>query len=156
MVNCKFRAQTPNYSKPNDPDEGYDSNSTIDYNFYASGNQESDIVFKEESGVAYAWEGYNYSHKNYHTGVVDANSVIATESDMKDPMFVNFNINGVGLTEYVYDETWDFHVNAGSPVLNGGHSGYGITPYFADGLTVNGKSYSSPAVSSHFGAFGTK
>lgn len=156
MVNCKFRAQTPSYSKPNDPEEGYDSNSVIDYNFYASGNQESDIVFKEESGVAYAWEGYGYSHKNYYKGVVDANSVIATENDLKDPMFVNFDINGVALTEYVYDEAWDFHVNAGSPVLNGAHTGSGITPYFAGGLTVNGNSYNSPAVSSYFGAFGSK
>lgn len=156
MVNCKFRAQTPGYSKPNDPEEGYDSSSVIDYNFYASGSRKSDIVFKEESGVAYAWEGYNYPHKNYYAGVVDANSAVATENDLKDPMFVNFDVNGVALTEYVYDDSWDFHVNAGSPILSGAHSGFGITPYFAGGLTVNGKSYSSPAIFSRFGAFGTK
>lgn len=155
MVNCKFRAMTPSYAKPNDPEEGYDINSIIDYNYYASGSQESDIVFKDDSGVAYSWEGYNYAHKSYYTDVVDAHSVIATENEPKDPMFVNFNIDGVGLTDYVYDEEWDFHVNAGSPVLSGAYSGSDIVPYFAGGLTVNGKSYKSPAISSHFGAFGT-
>lgn len=58
MVNCKFRAQTPSYNLPNDPEEGYASASVIDYNYYASGNQKSDIVFngEKESGVAYAWK----------------------------------------------------------------------------------------------------
>lgn len=154
MVNCKFRAMTPNFSKPDDPEEGYASNSVIDYNFYASGSQKSDIVFNEESGVAYSWEGYNFNHKSYNTGVVDAHSLIATQSDSKDPMFVNFNINGVGLTDYVYNEGWDFHVKPGSPVLSGAYQGTAIAPYFAGGLTVNGKTYTSPAISNHFGAFG--
>lgn len=156
MVNCKFRAMTPNYKKPNDPEEGYDSKSVIDHNFYASGSQKSDIVFTEDSGVAYAWEGYNYAHEDYNAGVVDANSVIATEDNLQDPMFVNFDVNGVGLTDYVYDDGWDFHVNAGSPVLGGAYTGSDVVPYFAGGLTVNGKSYSSPAVANRFGAFGTK
>lgn len=156
MVNCKFRTMTPNYTKPNDPEEGYDINSVIDYNYYASGNQKSDIVFNEESGVAYSWEGYNYAHKHYYNGVVDTHSIIATESDSKDPMFINFDIDRVELTDYVYNENWDFHVNAGSPVLNGGYSGSDIVPYFAGGLAINGKRYNSPAISSQFGAFGTK
>ena len=33
MVNCKFRAQTPNYDQPNNPEEGYNDASVIDYNF---------------------------------------------------------------------------------------------------------------------------
>lgn len=156
MVNCKFRAMTPNYKKPNDPEEGYDSKSVIDYNFYASGSQKSDIVFTEDSGVAYSWEGYNYDHENYYTGVVDANSVIATENNLEDPMFVNFDVNGVGLTDYAYNDEWDFHVQAGSPVLNGAYTGSDITPYFVGGLTVNGQSYQSPAIQSYFGAYGTK
>ncbi len=156
MVNCKFRAQTPNYSTPDDPDEGYASASIIDYNCYSSGSQASDIVFTEDSGVAYAWEGYNYDHKNYYTDVVDANSMIATETNAIDPLFVNFDINSVGLTDYVYDDSWDFHVNSGSPVLSGAYSGSDITPYFAGGLTVGGKTYTSPAIASYIGAYGTK
>lgn len=154
MVNCKFRAMTPNYSKPDDPEEGYASNSVIDYNYYASGSGRSDIVFSEESGVAYAWEGYNYAHKNYYTGVVDSHSIIATESDGKDPMFKNFDIDNVGLTDYVYDDSWDFHVMSGSPVLSGTYPDADIIPYFANGMTVNGITYTSPAISARFGAFG--
>ena len=154
VVNCKFRAMTPNYTIPNNPDEGYASASVIDYNYYASGSQKSDIVYEEESGVAYAWQGYNYDHENYYTGVVDKNSIIATETDSKDPMFVNYGFNEVALTDYVYDENWDFHVQAGSPVLEGTYPGSDIVPYFAGGLTVNGQSYTSPAIQAHFGAYG--
>ncbi|WP_300724930.1 hypothetical protein [uncultured Bacteroides sp.] len=158
MVNCKFRAMTPNYETPNDPEEGYDENSIVDYNYYTSGSQKSDVVFDgpEDTGVAYSWQGYNYAHENYYNGVVDKNSVIATEENSEDPMFVNFDINGVGLTDYVYDAAWDFHVQANSPVLSGAYPKSDITPYFAGGLTVNGKSYKSPAIANHFGAFGTK
>ena len=156
MVNCKFRAMTPSYTIPNDPEEGYGSKSVIDYNFYASGNQKSDIIFTEDSGVAYAWEGYNYNHEDYYNGVVDAHSVIATENNLEDPKFVNFDVNGVGLTEYVYNDGWDFHVEDGSPVLAGTYPGSDIVPYFAGGLTVNGKSYQSPAIADYFGAYGTK
>ena len=156
IVNCKFRAMTPSFSIPNDPEEGYDDSSVIDYNFYASGSQESDIVFNEESGVAYAWQGYNYEHEDYNVGVVDANSVIATEENGQDPLFVNFDINAVPLTQYTYDAAWDFHVQAGSPVLTGACNGSEAfaAPYFATaGLTVNGQTYNSPAVAAQFGAY---
>ena len=158
MVNCKFRAQTPSYKNPNNPEEGYDNTSVIDYNYYASGSQRSDIVFADASGVAYAWEGYNYAHKNYYEGVVDAHSVIATEQDGKDPLFENFSIHAVPLTSYSYDEAWDFHLKAGSPALTGANSGSAasLKPYFAGGLSVGGTTYSSPAVAAHYGALGTK
>ena len=156
IVNAKFRAMTPSFDIPNDPEEGYDNKSVIDYNFYASGRQKSDIIFTEESGVAYAWEGYNFEHEDYNQGVVDANSVIATEKDLKDPMFVNYDVNGVGLTEYVYDSSWDFHLKSGSPALNGAYNGTEAfaTPLFVNGLTVNGKTYNSPAVQNYYGAYG--
>ena len=157
IVNCKFRAMTPSFSIPDDPEEGYDDDSVIDYNWYASGSQRSEIVFADESGVAYAWEGYNYAHEDYNTGVVDAHSVIATEDDGKDPLFVNFDINAVDLTGYEYDESWDFHLSADSPALEGAYSGNdaAMQPYFAaSGLSVNGQTYNSPAVSSRYGAYG--
>lgn len=65
MVNCKFRAMTPNYKNPNSSDAGYDDKSVIDHNMYVSGTQKSPIVYPEESNVAYAFEGYNYEHKSY-------------------------------------------------------------------------------------------
>ncbi len=159
LVNCKFRAMTPSFDIPNDPEEGYDDDSVIDYNYYASGSQRSDIVWdgEDESGVAYAWQGYNYEHEDYNVGVVDVHSVIATENDLKDPQFVGFDINGVGLTDYVYNDAWDFHLQTGSPALTGACDGTEAfaAPYFSTtGLTVNGQTYTSPAVAAHFGAYG--
>ena len=157
MVNCKFRAMTPSFSIPNNPEEGYNDQSVIDYNYYASGSQRSDVVWDEESGVAYAWEGYNYAHEDYNTGVVDVHSIIATESDLRDPLFVNFPINDVPLMSYTYDASWDFHLQASSPALSGAATGSEAfaVPYFAaQGLTVNGQTYTSPTVAARFGAFG--
>lgn len=162
MVNCKFRAMTPNYDQPNNPDEGYCSQSVIDYNYYASGTQKSDIVFEDESGVAYSWEGYAYNHKNYYEGVVDAHSIITkseAECAVNDPKFVNFPINDVALTDYIYQDAWDFHVQADSPVLTGAYDGNdeAMAPYFGtEGLKVNGQTYTSPAVEARYGAYGTK
>ena len=162
MVNCKFRAMTPNYSIPNNPDEGYNDKSVIDYNYYASGTQKSDVVFAEESGVAYSWEGYAFAHENYNEGVVDVHSVItktAEDCAANDPKFVNFPINEVALTDYVYNNAWDFHVQAGSPVLAGAYDGNdaALAPYFGtEGLSVNGQTYTSPKVEARFGACGTK
>ena len=61
------------------------------------------------------------------------------------------------LDAYVYDNSWDFHVAANSPVLKNAYSGNDakMQPYFgASGLTVNGQTYTSPAVQAWFGAFG--
>lgn len=153
MVNCKFRTMTPNYKNPNASDAGFDDKSVIDYNMYVSGTQKSTIVYPEESNVAYAYEGYNYTHKSYNPAI-DTHSVIATAENLVNPQFSNFDINAVGLTDYAYDSSWDFHLTAGSPALSG--TSATLTPCFADGLVINGKSYQSPAIKSHFGAFGTK
>lgn len=153
MVNCKFRTMTPNYKNPNASDAGFDDKSVIDYNMYVSGTQKSTIVYSEESNVAYAYEGYNYTHKSYNPAI-DTHSVIATAENLVNPQFSNFDINAVGLTDYAYDSSWDFHLTAGSPALSG--TSATLTPCFADGLVINGKSYQSPALKSHFGAFGTK
>lgn len=153
MVNCKFRTMTPNYKNPNASDAGFDDKSVIDYNMYVSGTQKSAIVYPEESNVAYAYEGYNYTHKSYNPAI-DTHSVIATAENLVNPQFSNFDINAVSLTDYAYDSSWDFHLTAGSPALSG--TSATLTPCFADGLVINGKSYQSPALKSHFGAFGTK
>lgn len=157
IVNCKFRAMTPNFNIPNNPEEGYNNASVIDYNYYASGSQKSDIVFDKESGVAFAWAGYNFKHEDYNTGVVDAHSVIATENNGKDPLFVNFPINDVALTSYLYDAAWNFHLQENSPALTGAYSGseaFAVPFFSSNGLVLNGREYTSPAVAPHFGALG--
>lgn len=153
LVNCKFRAMTPNYKTPNSPDGGFDDKSVIDYNMYVSGTQKSAIVYPGESNVAYAYEGYSYAHKSYNPAI-DSHSVIASAENLVDPQFVGFDINAVALTEYLYDSAWDFHLKAASPALNGMSAT--VSPCFASGLLVNGKTYYSPAIEPHFGAFGVK
>lgn len=153
MVNCKFRAMTPNYKNPNSSDAGYDDKSVIDYNMYVSGTQKSPIVYPEESNVAYTYEGYAYAHKSYNPDI-DVHSVIATADNLVNPQFVNFDINAVGLADYVYVSTWDFHLAEGSPALSGASAS--LTPCFADGLEVNNKLYYSPSIQPQFGAFGVK
>lgn len=172
MVNCKFKATTPLWEHPG-LDGGYDrNNSVIDYNYYASGSQKVDAGFVYDEGIEYSWEGYNYDYKTneeygngevetswYDTKKVDVHSIVAKENDSKDPKFVNYPINEIALTEYVYQDAWDFHVQAGSPVLTGANDGSDATmqPYFGtSGLTVNGKTYTSPKVEARFGAYGTK
>ena len=152
LVNCKFRAMTPKYTTPDNPEKGYDDDSVIDYNYYASGSQKSSVVFDEESGVAFSWQGYNYEHSNYNPAV-DTHSIVALESDGKDPLFASFDINGVALTEYVYDQSWDFHLKEGSPALVS--TAASVEPFFAEkGLTVGSETYRSPALKPYYGALG--
>ena len=76
-----------------------------------------------------------------------------------NPQFVNFPYSTNPLTRYTYDDSWDFHVNSGSPVLVGAYNGSdsNMQPYFAStGLTLNGNTYKSDIYKNYFGAYGTK
>ena len=141
MVNCKFRAMTPKYSDPNKSDAGYDDKSVIDYNFYASGSQSTPIV--GESTVGNAAEGYSQKNKNYSPNV-DTHSLISEPGKLLDPGFAAFDINATSLTGYTLDPTWDFHLASGAAALSGANGS--VTPYFATGLTVGEKTYTSPAI----------
>lgn len=170
LVNCKFRTITPSLDQLGDPDGGYDrTNSTIDYNFYASGLEASTLYFEGSydddgetlyySGVKYPYEGYNFDHEEYDTEYVDCHSKIARTADEAsalNPRFVNYPIDS-DPSLYAWDEGWDLHVEAGSPALEGTCPAGEVEPCFAtEGLTVNGQLYTSPAVEAHFGAYGTK
>ena len=173
LVNCKFRAITPAYGTPTEEDCYDREHSMIDYNFYASGTvkvsedhyfggeYEDDGEILEYSGVWYAYEGYAFDHAEYDNEKVDANSKIAkTETDAKslDPKFVNYSLDA-DPSLYQWNDSWDFHVQAGSPVLEGAYTPADASrkPFYAEsGLSVNGKTYTSPAVQPYFGAFGTK
>lgn len=151
LVNCKFRAMTPKYTDPNKSDAGYDDKSVIDYNFYASGSQTTPIV--GEATVGNPAEGYAQDNKNYNPAV-DTHSQISSPDHLLDPQFVSFDINQVSLTEYVYDQSWDLHLAAGSPALKGADGQ--VAPYFAGGMTIGSKTYVSPAIEPQYGALGTK
>lgn len=171
LVNCKFRAITPAWSTPTEEDCYDRENSMVDYNYYASGNVKSSLVFSGEyeddgeilhySGAEYPYQGYAYDHEEYDNEKVDVNSKIAENAEdaaAMDPDFVNYDINADPAL-YEWNDSWDFHVNAGSPVLEGAYvpADAARKPFYSEtGLTVNGKTYTSPDVQPYFGAFGTK
>ena len=170
LVNCKFRAITPAYDEPGSED-CYDSeNSMIDYNFYASGNVKSSLVFAGSydddgetlyySGVEYAWQGYAYDHESYDPAADTHSKIAESEADLSslDPDFVSYSVNSDPAL-YSWNDSWDFHVNAGSPVLSGAYAPTEASrkPFYSEsGLTVNGTEYTSPEVRPWFGAYGTK
>ena len=159
LVNCKFKAMTPSWQTPNDPEEGYAAASVIDYNFYASGASESMLDQDIANGTTTSYLGYTLANDDYNPAAVDLHSVVSASAgdDATNPMFVNFPYMNNPLTDYVYNDGWDFHVAANSPVLSNAYSGSdaNMQPYFgASGLTVNGQTYTSPAPQAWFGAFG--
>lgn len=157
LVNCKFKAMTPSWEIPNNPEEGYADASVIDYNFYVAGSPESTLDQDVADGTTNSYLGYTLENEKYSPNVDLHSLVSASAGDPNtDPKFVNFPYNTNELTGYIYDENWDFHVAADSPALQGAYSGNDekMQPYFGGGLTVNGKTYSSPAPQAWFGAFG--
>ena len=171
LVNCKFRAITPAYSTPTEEDCYDREHSMIDYNFYASGTVQSHLFFEGSyeddgetlyySGVKFPYQGYALDHAEYDNEKADVHSVIARDAkdaEATDPDFVNYDINSDPAL-YQWNDSWDFHVQAGSPVLEGAYAPNDDArkPFYAEtGLAVNGKTYTSPAVQPYFGAFGTK
>ena len=170
LVNCKFKAITPAWDEPGSEDCYDGEHSMIDYNYYASGNTESSIIWEGDyeddgeilyySGARYAYEGYAYEHEEYDPSA-DTHSIVATTSEEAvalDPMFVNYSLDS-DPASYNWNDSWDFHVQAGSPVLEGAYtpSDASRQPFFAAaGLTVNGNTYTSPAVQPWFGAYGAE
>ena len=169
LVNCKFRATTPAWDEPGSEDCYDGEHSMIDYNYYASGTVESSIVFSGEyeddgemllySGVKFPYEGYAFNHEWYDTEKVDVHSVMAKtaeEAASLDPKFVNFDLN-MDPASYTFNDSWDFHLAAGSPALDASktYTAGDRQPYFGtSGLEVNGQTYTSPAIGAWFGAFG--
>lgn len=160
MVNCKFKAMTPKWGQPA-VDAGAASESVIDYNYYAAGSVTSDLAQDVEEQTTNSFLGYTTKNKNVFTDYIDLHSpVAASAGDAKtNPDFVNYDINAVGLSVYRYDDAWDFHVSATSPVLKGAYTGTDakMQPYYAtSGLTVGGQAYVSEKAAARFGAFGTR
>lgn len=79
--------------------------------------------------------------------------VIGKKAGDNDPKFVNYPVT-TATNNATFNTSWDFHVQAGSPALTKGKTDF--TRQFADGITVNGTLYKSPAPANYIGAFGTK
>lgn len=160
MVNCKFKAQTPKWGTPSITD-GCATESVIDYNFYASGSQQSTLTQDITNGTTTSYLGYTLKNKNVYTAYVDIHSIVSASAgdEATNPDFVNFPYDTNPLTSYTYDDTWDFHVNSGSPILTGAYDGSdsNMQPLYATtGLTVDGTTYKSDSFKNYFGAYGTK
>lgn len=169
LVNCKFRATTPAWDEPGSEDCYDGEHSMIDYNYYASGTAASSIVWSGEyeddgdiltySGVTYPYQGYAFNHEEYDVEYVDTHSIMALDAEQAeelDPMFVNYDLD-VDPSLYSWDDSWDFHLVSGSPALEGAYTAGDRAPLFAaSGLSVNGTTYTSPAVQSYFGACGAE
>lgn len=149
VVNSMFAAKAPKFGQ--DATDGPDLNSKIDYNFYASGTQQSTVEQHVANGTVTAYDGFKAGVKDVVRGVKD---VFGTAAGANDPQFENFPFNTNPLLSYAYQTAWDFHLLAGSPALTGAKTDF--TPYFATGITVGGKVYKSPLPAAHYGAFGTK
>jgi len=165
FVNAKFMAMTPKLDQPGPTAGGADKNSIVDYNFYASGSQQSTLT-QDNPLYMTSYMGYVSAQATYYhdgrltTPKVDEHSPVSASAgdSAKDPKFVNYGFSTVALNSYTYDNNWNFHVQTGSPVLTGAYSSFtGVyAPYFATtGLTVNGTEYKTPAPAARFGAFGT-
>jgi hypothetical protein len=162
IVNCKFMAKTPKWNNPS-PSNGADQASFIDYNFYASGSQQSPLAQDNPSTLT-AFAGYTYADDDYwhdgrsNTPKVDEHSIVSASPGDKDPMFANYGFNTVPLNAYLFDSAWDFRLRAGSPALSGAWTSFSgdNAPYFGtSGLTVGGTEYKTPQPSPRFGAFGS-
>ncbi|MDR1154913.1 MAG: Ig-like domain-containing protein [Bacteroidales bacterium] len=149
-VNCMFAAKAPMFGQ--DATDGPDLNSKIDYNFYASGTAQSTVPQHAANGTLTAYDGFKAGVSDVVYGTHDVRGTAAGD---RNPMFENFPFETNPLLSYTFNASWDFRLKPGSPALAGAYTGF--TPYFsAAGITVNGKTYKSPAPAAYFGAFGTK
>jgi hypothetical protein len=85
--------------------------------------------------------------------IAGANDVISATAGANDPKFVSYPLN-TDLNNATFNTAWDFHLQAGSPALNKGKTGF--TRNYASGLTVNGVTYTAPEPAAYIGAFGTR
>jgi hypothetical protein len=97
--------------------------------------------------------------------LVGANDIISASAGDKNPNFVSYTIQSnvdinAGSTKsgnepQDFNEAWDLHVQAGSPVLTKGSTSF--TRHFGTtGIEINGDTFTSPAPSANIGAYGTK
>lgn len=83
--------------------------------------------------------------------VAGANDVIGKKAGDNDPKFVNFPLENPSLNQ-TFNTSWNFKLQAGSPALGKGNTTF--TRLYADGITVGGTLYKSPAPATYVGAYG--
>lgn len=161
MVNCKFKAQTPNWGTPG-VKLGAALDCVIDYNYYIAGTQASTMDFDLEDGTASAFGNLSWTGSEAQVvfpQYIDVHSRQSATAGGTDPMFVNYAYLADGLHNKVFNDVWDFHVQAGSPVLAGGAydgADASMQPLFGTvGINVGGVDYRTPSPAARYGAYGT-
>ena len=181
MVNCKYRAQVPSWDDPNNTDGGFAYQSTIDYNCYVSATTETDLYIAEweddgeiveGQGIHFAWQGYTYDHEDYHMApseaqmeledgtkvtvtvpAVDSHSLIADGTEFYNPQFRNYDLDGNKTSNVIYNDNWDFTPTVNLQGAYSGNASFAQPHFAANGLSVGGKTYNSPAVGAWFGRY---
>jgi hypothetical protein len=85
--------------------------------------------------------------------IAGVDDIIGTHAGDNDPEFVNYPLS-TDLYNADFNTSWDFHLQSSSPALNKGKTDF--TRHFADGIVVNGVTYTSPAPAAYIGAYGTE
>lgn len=84
--------------------------------------------------------------------IAGTNDIISKKAGDNDPKFVNFPLDNPSLNQ-TFNPAWNFKLQAGSPALGKGNTTF--TRLYADGITVGGILYQSPAPATYVGAYGT-
>lgn len=127
IANCRYGVK----------DNGADASSVHDYNFFYGYNQTCVDQFQTTEAKV----------------VQGAHDIAGTVAEENNPMFVNYPVN-TDMYNAIFDDSWDFHILAGSPVIGKGTTGF-TRLFGVNGITVNGVTYTSPDPSTTVGAFGT-
>lgn len=146
IVNSMFAVRQDSKNLP-------DNNSKVNYNFYASGTQQSVVPQHITNGTLTAYDGFKIGVKDI---ILGANDKAGASAGDNDPKFTNFPFATNPLLSYDnFSASWDFHLQADSPALTGANTDF--SPYFATtGITIGGVTYKSPLPAAYFGAYGTK
>lgn len=100
----------------------------------------------------YTSEGVNQFQPSAEI-IAGTNAMISSTVGAHDPAFVNYPLS-TDSRNATYNTAWDFHLLASSPALGKGRTDF--VRLFADGISLNGTPFKSPAPASYIGAFGTK
>ncbi|PZF74093.1 right-handed parallel beta-helix repeat-containing protein [Taibaiella soli] len=123
------------YGVKRDKGNPEDSRSIVGYTLYFGANQTCVDQFQPSDEIL--------------TGV---NDMVSTTVGDNDPKFVNYPTS-TDMANGTFNTAWDFHLQAGSPALNAGKTGF--SRHFSTAITMNGMAYTSPEPATYIGAYGT-
>jgi hypothetical protein len=113
-----------------------DNRSAVSNNLYYGASQECVNQFQPSAEI-----------------LAGANDIIGNTAGANDPKFVSYPLT-TDMKNATFNSGWDFHLQAGSPAVGKGKTDF--TRLYAEGITLNGMLFKSPAPANYIGALGTK